>query len=52
MFPLSSTYTTSPRQLDGEGNREGETDFPVFGKGILFYPIFEAPDSFAENEGP
>lgn len=36
----------------GEGNREGETDFPVFGKGILFYPIFEASDSFAEYESP
>lgn len=31
IFPLSSTYTTSPLQLDGEGNRgEKERDFPVW----------------------
>lgn len=24
----------------------------MFGKGILFYPIFQASDSFAEDEGP
>lgn len=35
-----------------KGIEERKREIFLFGKGILFYPIFEGSDSFAEDEGP
>lgn len=40
IFPLSSTYTTSPLQLNGKGNRDGEREiFLCLEKVFCFIPF-------------
>lgn len=42
VFPLSSTYTTSPLQLDGEGNRGEREIFLCLEKVFCFIPFLRA----------